>query len=396
MDYLIVLADSAEDGELQVPSQILTRMLVIAGQVAVRQLVHLDTHVYAELRRRSRVREEQENSSKQKGSSAASGRRPSAATGRPSSEDAVDDDDLVGAVADDEELEMVKRICETEIVTGGRSLLSLLAPLVVSINSNPVKYADPALRAAASLCLAEFMLISASFCAQHLQLLFTVLDRSPEEVIRSNLVIAIGDFNSRFPNLIEPWTPHLYGRLRDTSAFVKRTTLNVLSHLILSDRVKVKGQISDIALCIIDDDQRIAGMARMFFSEFARKSNNHLYNVMPDIISRLCDPSAELDEQNFHTILKWIMALIQKEKQCESLVEKIILRLGASRTERQSRDLMFCLSLLSFNERSLRRVIEHWSCISDKLHETVVSETLTTILANTKKMAKQVCWIGTD
>jgi condensin complex subunit 1 len=366
---------------------VLTRMLVIAGQVAVRQLVHLDTHVYGELRRRSRIREEQENSSKQK--KEAQGRANQRQSTR-SSEDVGDDDDLVGAVADDEELELVKKICETEIVNGGRTLLSLMAPLVVSINSNPAKYPDPALRAAASLCLAEFMLLSSSFCAQHLQLLFTVMERSQEEVIRSNLVIAVGDFNSRFPNLIEPWTPSLYGRLRDDSPFVKRTTLNVLSHLILSDRVKVKGQISDIALCIIDEDQRIAGMARMFFSEFARKSNNHLYNVMPDIISRLCDPDANLKEENFHTILKWVMALIQKEKQCESLVEKIILRLGASRTERQSRDLVFCLSLLTFNERSLRRILEHWNCISDKIHEQAVAETLNTILANTKKMAKQV------
>ena len=117
---------------------------------------------------------------------------------------------------------------------------------------------------------------------------------------------------------------------------------------------------------------------------------NALYNVMPDIISRLCDPDADLDEANFQTILKWIMALIQKEKQSESLVEKIILRLGASRTERQSRDLSYCLSLLTFNERSLRRILEHWNCVSDKLHEPAVGDTLNSILNNAKKLAKPV------
>ena len=68
----------------------------------------------------------------------------------------------------------------------------------------------------------------------------------------------MGDLNFRFPNLIEPWTPHLYGRLRDDSVIVKKTTLNVLSHLILNDMIKVKSQISDIALCIIDTDTRIS------------------------------------------------------------------------------------------------------------------------------------------
>ena len=282
------------------------------------------------------------------------------------------------------------QICESEIVTGNGSLLSLLAPLVVSVNSNPAKYTDASLRAAASLCLAEFMLVSPVFCSENLRLLFTVLERSPEEVIRSNLVIAMGDLNFRFPNLIEPWTPHLYGRLRDDSVIVKKTTLNVLGHLILNDMVKVKGQISDIALCIIDTDTRISGMSRMFFSEFARKGNA-LYNVMPDIMSRLCDPDAAVAEEDFRFVLKWIMALIHKEKQNESLVEKIILRLGASRTDRQSRDLIFCMSLLTFNERSLRRILEHWNCISDKIHEESVLETLNAILATAKKLAKQVC-----
>lgn len=268
-------------------------------------------------------------------------------------------------------------------------MLSLLVPLIVSVNSNPTKYSDPSLRSAASLCLAEFMLVSPQFCSEQLRLLFTVLERSPEEVIRSNLVIALGDLNFRFPNLIEPWTPHLYGRLRDDSPIVKRTTLNVLTHLILNDMVKVKGQISDIALCIIDPDPRISAMSRMFFSEFARKANA-LYNVMPDIISRLCDPEANVAEEDFRVILKWILALINKDKQNESLVEKIILRLGASRTERQSRDLAYCLSLLTFSERSLRRILENWNCISDKIHEPAVIETLNSILTAAKKLPKQV------
>lgn len=384
--------DSSESEEKEVSAGVLTRILVIAGQVAIRQLVHLDVHIYSELRRRARVREERhEESSKQKRIliQSASRRAATGAARPPADIDTGDDDELVGAVADDDEAEYVRKICETEIVTGGSSFLSLLAPLVVAVNSNPVKYSDPSLRAAAGLCLAEFMLVSQSFCSENMRLLFTILERSPEEIIRSNLVIAIGDINFRFPNLIEPWTPHLYGRLRDDSPIVKRTTLNVLTHLILNDMVKVKGQISDIALCIIDPDSRISGMSRMFFSEFARKGNA-LYNVMPDIISRLCDPEAAVNEDDFRVVLKWIMALIQKEKQSESLVEKIILRLGASRTERQSRDLVFCLSLLTFNERSLRRILENWNCISDKIHEEAVHDALSNILASSKKQAKLV------
>jgi condensin complex subunit 1 len=48
-----------------------------------------------------------------------------------------------------------------------------------------------------------------------LQLLFTVLKNSDEPKLRATIAIALGDLAFRFPNLIEPWTSHLYGRLRD-------------------------------------------------------------------------------------------------------------------------------------------------------------------------------------
>jgi hypothetical protein len=49
--------------------------------------------------------------------------------------------------------------------------------------------------------------------------------------------------------------------------------------------LQVKGQISDMALCTIDEETKISILAKLFFTELARKGNA-LYNVMPDIISR--------------------------------------------------------------------------------------------------------------
>ena len=36
--------------------------------------------------------------------------------------------------------------------------------------------------------------------------------QSTEPIIRANTIIALGDLTFRFPNLIEPWTAHLYAR----------------------------------------------------------------------------------------------------------------------------------------------------------------------------------------
>ena len=214
-----------------------------------------------------------------------------------SSQENEDDDGIMGAVADDMEAEYIRGVCETELM-GQSNLLDLLRPLIWSVCVNSSKYPSPALRAAATLALAKCMLVSTQLCEDNLQLLFTVLEKAEEEVIRSNTVIALGDLCFRFPNQLEPWTPRIYARLRDDSHRVRQNTLTILTHLILNDMIKVKGQISDIALCIVDDEPRIAGLAKLFFNELAQKGNA-LYNVLPDIISHLSDAALQLPEKQF-------------------------------------------------------------------------------------------------
>lgn len=67
---------------------------------------------------------------------------------------------------------------------------------------------------------------------------------------------------------------------------MKKNSLMVLMHLILNDMIKVKGQVFEMAICMESEDQRIADLARLFFSELSRKGN-HLYNILPDVISHL-------------------------------------------------------------------------------------------------------------
>ena len=47
--------------------------------------------------------------------------------------------------------------------------------------------------------------------------------------------------------------------------------MTVLTHLILNDMVKVKGQISEMAFCLEDQQRRIADLAKLFFAEFSHK-----------------------------------------------------------------------------------------------------------------------------
>lgn len=74
---------------------------------------------------------------------------------------------------------------------------------------------------------------------QNLQLLFTVAQSSGEAAVRSNCIIALGDLAFRFPNVLEPWTEHMYARLSDKDRKVRKNAVLVLTHLILNDMVKV-------------------------------------------------------------------------------------------------------------------------------------------------------------
>ncbi|XP_059114607.1 condensin complex subunit 1 isoform X2 [Peromyscus eremicus] len=359
----------------RLPTYLLMNLLSLAGDVALQQLVHLEQAVSGELGRRRVLREEQEHRTKEPKEK------------NTSSETTMEEElGLVGATADDTEAELIRSICEKELLDGNQ-VLAAFVPLMLKVCSNPGLYGDPDLCAAASLALGKFCMISATFCDSQLRLLFTMLEKSSLPTVRSNLMVATGDLAIRFPNLVDPWTPHLYARLRDPSQQVRRTAGLVMTHLILKDMVKVKGQVSEMAVLLIDPVPQIAALARNFFNELSHKGNA-IYNLLPDIISRLSDPEGGVEEEPFHTIMKQLLSYITKDKQTESLVEKLCQRFRTARTERQYRDLAYCVSQLPLTERGLHKMLDHFDCFGDKLLDASVFGSFLLVVGKLRRGAK--------
>ncbi|XP_051819614.1 condensin complex subunit 1 isoform X1 [Antechinus flavipes] len=358
------------------PTFLLMNLLSLAGDVALQQLVHLEQAVSSELRRRRVLKEEQEEA-KTKGQKEKN----------PSNESTMEEElGLVGASADDTEAELIRSICEMELLDG-KQLLSAFVPLLLKVCNNPGLYSDPTLSTAASLALGKFCMISATFCDSHLRLLFTMLEKSSLPVVRSNLMVAIGDLAIRFPNLVEPWTPNLYARLRDPAPQVRKTAGLVMTHLILKDLVRVKGQVSEMAVLLIDPEPEVAALAKNFFNELAGKGNV-VYNLLPDIISRLSDAESGVEEEPFHIIMRQLLSYITKDKQTESLVEKLCQRFRTARTERQHRDLAYCLSLLPLTERGLRKMQDNFECFGDKLSDETIFTAFLAAIGKLRRWAK--------
>lgn len=345
----------------------LAQLFFAVGHVALKQLVHVEA-VQTEIKRRRHIEDEKQDKSKKK--------------------DAAEEDMGVAAAADDMEAEYLQQSCERELVQGA-SMLAAFVPMVVAVCRNPQKYHDPALQAAAVLALCKIMCVHAPFCEQNLQLLFTIMKTSPSPTIRANTIVCMGDLAFRFPNIIEPWTAQLYAILRDADTRVRKNALMVLTHLILNDMVKVKGQICEMAVCLEDKERRIADLACLFFHELSGK-NNAIYNLLPDIISQLAEPAAGVDPQQFQSIMGHLFGLIKKEKQCESLVEKLCHRFRATQDVQQWRHFAFCLSQISYSDKSVKKLTENFACFEATLGDADIYASFAEIIAKAKKFA------GTD
>lgn len=386
-----------------VAGDVLAKLLYMVGHVAIRQMVYLDVSVYKELKRRNLVREMQGkskkrtkkntvsllNASKQSVNAPTPSNARTALRNKSHSASIISNEDngenaLEGAM-DDAEAELINSTLENEIVSGN-GLLAKFVPLVLDVCQYPDKYNNENLQAAGSLALSKMMTVSSEFCEQSLQLLVTILERSPYPGIRSNTLIGLSDLTTRFPNQVEPWSKHIYGRLRDEDVNVRRTCVRMLSNLIMREMIRVKGQVSELALCVIDEDEKIRQDTKEFFSQLAQRGNA-LYNVIPDILSRLADPQLKLNEKQFQETIRYILGLMQKERQVDTIIEKICARFKLAASERQWRDLSYCLSLLQFSGKGIRRLIESLPLLKDKIHYQPVLTALQNIIEQTKKKA---------
>ncbi|KAI1248235.1 hypothetical protein MGN70_010484 [Eutypa lata] len=333
----------------------LSQLLFIVGHVAIKQIVHLEL---CELDFKRRKQEKEKNSASDPAAAAA---KPRASTGgrksktpAPQQPEEGDELDLIGGTTEDDFTEAMAHIRERELLFGPQSLLSNFGPLVAEICSRSDVYRDKGLQAAATLALAKLMCVSSEYCEAHLPLLITIMERSPDATVRSNVVIALGDMAVCFNHLIDENTDFLYRRLADRDLSVKRTCLMTLTFLILAGQVKVKGQLGEMAKCLEDEDKRIADLARMFFTELSTK-DNAVYNHFVDMFSLLS--AGKMDEEPFRRIVRFLLGFVEKDKHAKQLAEKLAARLQRCESERQWNDVAFALGLLQHKNEDITKVI---------------------------------------
>ncbi|KAI0560198.1 Condensin complex subunit 1 [Gracilaria domingensis] len=334
----------------------LSRFLVVVGHVAVKELVRIEVLI-------SKVRKDIAEQAKSDGNH--------------------DEEEQANAEAD-----RALEVAEKELVNPS-SLLGRYGTIARKIASDNT--AEPILQASAVLCLAKLMCVQERFCESNLRLLFSVLSGAIDPQVRSNAVTALGDLAFRFPNLVEPWSSHIYSSLRDSDEKVRKNTLMTLTHLILNDMIKVKGQIVGLAVCILDENKRIAELAKLFFNELARKAANAIYNILPDTISCMSKMD-DLTKSGFKTVVSFLVGLMDKEKHGDGMVEKLCHRFRTSESDREAQELAYCISILNISERGLKKLNENFKSYSCKLSNDDVYEYISAAVSKCNKQGISASW----
>ncbi|CCF55936.1 hypothetical protein KAFR_0A05000 [Kazachstania africana CBS 2517] len=325
----------------------LSQLLFIVGQVAIKTLVYLEK-CEAEFKKRKIEAEIRKGKEKD-------GQQPNKDL---STADESKDNELamIGGTNEDDFTDAIQFVKENELLYGDNSILSKFCPLVEEIVSNSDRFNDTILQRTAVLCLEKLMLISSSYCEKSLPLLITVMEKSPDPIIRSNAVLGLGDMAVCFNNLLDENTDYLYRRLHDENLMVQRTCLMTVTFLILAGQVKVKGQLSEMAKCLENPDQGIGDMCRLFFAELATK-DNAIYNGFIDIFSNLSSDEM-LSKDGFKRIIKFLVAFIDKERHQKQLSEKLLNRLPKCDSQKQWDDIAFVLNCLPYKNDKLGAILE--------------------------------------
>ncbi|UJR35261.1 hypothetical protein I4U23_028025 [Adineta vaga] len=209
------------------------------------------------------------------------------------------------------------------------------------------------------LTCTRMMYVSPTVCSKYVDRIFEISKLCPYSSVRSALIVSLGDLLLRHPNIIEPFTPQFYAQIHDKDLNVGETALCTIAILILREMIKVRGYISEIALCLFHSHTPISSIAQHFFDELSlRQRGMALFNVLPDIISRL-SMNTICSKDVFQDIISHLFSYIKNDRHCEILVKRLCRQFKqACGDDRKRGNIAYCLSKLNIKTLASYRVLK--------------------------------------
>lgn len=238
---------------LNIPVTLAARFIFMVGYVAMKELIYLDVDVFTNLKYRQEITDLKKNKKKNpqvekvrasilinESSASASVKRKSMMPPGSIEDEENAEEDVVGQSHDDVFAEQINQICEKEMLFHKESIFKRFIPMIVDFLKYPKKYNHPELQRSALLALIHLMSVSSEFCDRNMPFLMNIFQHAADIDIKCNVIIGMSDLTFRFPNVIEPWSSHLYSTLHDENRELRLTSVRILSHLISHEMILVK------------------------------------------------------------------------------------------------------------------------------------------------------------
>ena len=152
----------------------------------------------------------------------------------------------------------------------------------------------------------------------------------------------------------------------------------VLTHLILNDMMRIKGEICDVALLLEDPELKIQNLVKLFLHELNKKDQKLIYNLLLEAIGRMSEKEetgsgGRISDITFETFAKNFMPYLEKDKYSELQVEKLKQRFD-QRNTRETKNSAYCLAQLAYNEKGIKKLIEMFDIYRPFLSDSYILE----------------------
>ena len=121
--------------------------------------------------------------------------------------------------------------------------------------------------------------------------------------------------------------------------------------------------------------------------QLAHKPGNPVYNLLPDLLSRL-SAEAHLPPPAFQRVMRTLLGYIDKERQADSLVERLAGRFVGVDEPAKWRDVAFCMKELPCSEKAVKKLSEHFKQFAHTLVDDEVAAHFDKLCANACRRAK--------
>jgi condensin complex subunit 1 len=127
-------------------------------------------------------------------------------------------------------------------------------------------------------------------------------------------------------------------------------------------------------------------VSRLLFHELSKRSNNPVYNLLPEITSQLSQLS--IKKEDFRYIMSFLLSYVKKERQNEMLTEKFCQRFPKCNSISQTADLAYSIAQLKMTEKSIKCLSDNFNLYKDSLFDEDVHKSFLSIVTKAKKAMK--------